>query len=244
MGGEEWEKLILRLLDFMCVSTIKSYAIKLFRGFTRRIVKRFLQNIARTTISYVRHLRHLFEIWVTNMSVESELERARQLCEQLEALVVRRGQCPNEDRTVLLMAYRALLFDYHKGILALLSNGICGSAFALLRPVVEALVRSHVVLKGSEEDVRRIREDKYRVNFKEIGPQMDTKFDLDGLLKNFLNNDARIALHSYTHSGVSQLARRFDGHDLKPHYEDGEIIEVIRSSTSAVFMVCGHRLLR
>lgn len=170
------------------------------------------------------------------MSVESELERARQLCEQLEALVVRRGQCPNEDRTMLLMAYWALLFDYHKGIVALLSNGICGSAFALLRPVVEALVRSHVVLKGSDEDVRRIREDKYRVNFETIGPQIDTAFGLNHLLENWLNN-ARTALHSYTHSGVFQLARRFDGHDLKPHYGDGEIIEVIRSSTSAVFMV-------
>ena len=173
----------------------------------------------------------------TNMSVESELESARRLGEQLEDLVVRRGQCPNEDRTMLLMAYWATLFDYYKGMLALLSNEFYGSAFALVRPVAEALVRSHVVLKGSEEDVRRIQEDKYRVNFKEIGPQMDTAFGLEGLLEKFLNNDALIALHSYTHSGVFQLARRFDGHDLKPHYGDGEIIEVIRSSTSAVFMV-------
>ncbi len=98
------------------------------------------------------------------------------------------------------------------------------------------MVRSHLVVMGSDEDVRKIQEDEYRVNFEKVGPQIDTWFGLEGLLENFLNN-ARIALHSYTHSGVSQLARRFDGHNLKPSYSDGEIVEVIRCSTSAVFMV-------
>lgn len=88
----------------------------------------------------------------------------------------------------------------------------------------------------SDEDVRRIREDEYRVNFEKIGPQIDTAFALDGLFENFLTQ-ARTALHSYTHSGVSQLSRRFDGHNLKPHYKDDEINEVIWCSTSAVFMV-------
>lgn len=170
------------------------------------------------------------------MSVESELERAQRLGEQLEDLVVRRGQCPDEDRNILLIAYWALVFDYHKGILALLSNRFCGSAFALVRPLVEALVRSHLVFIGSDEDVRKIREDEYRVNFEKIGPQIDAAFALDGFFEKFLNQ-ARTALHSFTHSGVSQLSRRFDGHDVKPHYKDDEIIEVIRCSTSAVWLV-------
>ncbi|HVS73952.1 MAG TPA: hypothetical protein VHE23_00905, partial [Candidatus Acidoferrales bacterium] len=43
--------------------------------------------------------------------------------------------------------------------------------------------------------------------------------------------------HSFTHAGISQLGRRFQGHDLTPTYDDGEIIEVIRVCTSAVWMV-------
>ncbi|MCJ7503839.1 MAG: hypothetical protein MUP80_12370 [Acidobacteriia bacterium] len=170
------------------------------------------------------------------MSVQDEIVKARHLGEQLEEVVVRIGQCPDDDRNILLLGYWALLFDYHKSILGLLSNGLCGGAFALVRPVVEALVRSHVVLMGSDEDVREIREDEYRVNFEKIGSQIDTAFGLDGLFTNFLD-DRRTALHSYTHSGTFQLARRFDGHDLKPDYNDDEIIEVVRCSTSAVFMV-------
>lgn len=170
------------------------------------------------------------------MSVQTELERARRFGAHLEELVVRRGQCPDDDRNVLLMGYWALVFDYHKGILTLLSNGFCGSAFALVRPVVEALVRSHVAVKGSMDDVRRLQQDEYRVNFATIGSWIDTEFGLGDFFTNFLTR-ARDALHSYTHAGVSQLARRFDGHDLKPRYEDNEIIEVIRSCTSAVWMV-------
>jgi len=42
---------------------------------------------------------------------------------------------------------------------------------------------------------------------------------------------------SYTHSGLLQLGRRFDGNDIKPNYSDEEIIDVIRVTTSAIFMV-------
>ncbi len=177
------------------------------------------------------------------MTVQEEIDSARRLGEQLEDLVVRRGQCPDETRNVLIIGYWALIFDYHKGILALLSNDFCGSAFALLRPLVESLVRSYLVVICSEEDLHRIIEDDYRVNFATVGPQIDTSFGTGKLFENFLSQ-ARTSLHSYTHSGLSQLSRRFEGHalaagnfDLKPHYEADEIIELIRCSTSGVWMV-------
>jgi len=170
------------------------------------------------------------------MSVQTELKSARHLGAQLEELIVQRGQCPNDDRNILLMGYWALIFDYHKGILSLISNGFYGSAFALVRPAVEALVRSHVAVKGSIDDVQRIQQDEYRVNFAKVGSWIDAEFGLGDLFKNFLNG-ARSALHSYTHAGVSQLSRRFDGHDLKSRYDDDEIIDVIRTCTSAVWIV-------
>jgi hypothetical protein len=170
------------------------------------------------------------------MSVQTEVESARRFGAQPEELVVRRGQCPDDDRNILLMGYWALIFDYHKGILSLISNGFCGSAFALVRPVVEALVRWHVAVKGSTDDVQGLQQDVYRVNFATIGPWVDAEFGLGNFFTRLLTR-ARDALHSYTHAGVSQLARRFDGRDLKPRYEDDEIIEVIRSCTSAAWMV-------
>jgi len=66
--------------------------------------------------------------------------------------------------------------------------------------------------------------------------QIDAAFNLQGFFERFLNG-ARGALHSFTHSGLSQIGRRFKGNDLEADYKDGEIIEVIHTSSSAVFMV-------
>jgi hypothetical protein len=170
------------------------------------------------------------------LSVQSELDSAQRLGEQLEKLVVERGECSDDDRNILLMAYWALLFDFHKAILSLIPNGLCGSAFALVRPAMEALVRAHVAVKGSDADIKSLQQDDYRTNFATIGAWIDREFGTGDLFTNFLGH-ARDALHSFTHAGVSQLGRRFDGHNLVPTYYDKEIIEVVRATTSAVWMV-------
>jgi hypothetical protein len=102
---------------------------------------------------------------------------------------------------------------------------------------VEAVVRAHIVIKGSQEELAAIQNDDYKVNFKAIGPRIDADFELEHLMEKFLNEVTRNALHSYTHSGILQLGRRFEGNDLKPNYPDEEITEVIRVATSAIFMV-------
>src|ERR1700678_2400040 len=156
--------------------------------------------------------------------VKNRIDSARKFGEQLELIVVNKRQLPASDRNNLLIAYWALLFDYDKGILSLLQAEFFGSAFALVRPVTEAVVRAHIAICGSEEELKALQNDDYRVNFKDIGPRLDTTFALEGLMQNFLNEKNRSALHSYTHSGVHQLGRRFDGNDLKQTYNDGEII--------------------
>ena len=168
--------------------------------------------------------------------IQKELNSARQFGEQLEAIVVSKKYTDRE-RDTLLLAYWDLVSDFHRGIHALIIKEFFGSAFALTRPVVESLVRAHVALMASDEDVKNLRNDMYRVNFKEIGPQIDAKFGLGHFMENFLNERTRAALHSYTHSGALQLGRRFDEGYVKANYKDGEIIEVIRVVTSALFMV-------
>jgi hypothetical protein len=172
-----------------------------------------------------------------NPKVQKEIDKGRKFGEQLEDIVVSKDQFPTGDANVLLIAYWALMFDYHKGILSLLQSEFFGAAFALVRPVVEAVVRAHVTLMGSEDDLASIQKDEYKVNFKEIGAKIDAAFSLEGLMENFLNDVTRSALHSYTHSGLLQLGRRFDGNEIKPNYSDGEIIEVIHVTTSGIFMV-------
>jgi hypothetical protein len=168
--------------------------------------------------------------------VQKELDDARKFGELLEQIVVNKNYTDGE-RDTLLLAYWELVSDFHRGIHALIKNEFFGSAFALVRPVVECFVRAHIALMGSEDDVKSLRDDTYKVNFKEIGPKIDAAFGMDHLMENFLSDRTREALHSYTHGGLQQLGRRFrDGH-VRPNYSDEEITEIIRVVTSALFMV-------
>ena len=135
-----------------------------------------------------------------------------------------------------VQGYWALLFDFHRSVLSLIPKPLCGGAFALVRPCMEAIARAHVAVKGTAADIKSLQDDTYRTDFSTIGPWIDSTFGAGDLFKNLFDR-ARNALHSYTHAGISQLGRRYDDHNLKPSYRDGEIIEVIRVCTSAVWMV-------
>ncbi len=134
------------------------------------------------------------------------------------------------------MAYWSVAFELHRGILCLIDHKFYGAALALVRPIVETVVRAHVAIMGSEQDLQKLHDDEYRTNFSKIGTEIDTAFDMEGVFQNFLNG-AKEALHGYTHAGLHQLGRRFSGTDLVPNYSEAEIREVIQNSTSAVFMV-------
>ena len=176
------------------------------------------------------------------MSVQDEIERATELGQRLEDLIVNKGQFVHRGaRELLVLGYWSLIFDLDKGMLSLIRSKFYGAAFALVRPIVETLIRSHVAILCSEEDLAKLRNDTYRTDFSKIGPEIDDYFHLKlnagqpGLMQKLLNH--RLALHSYTHAGIQQLARRFEEHELAANYSDGEIIEAIHAGASAVFMV-------
>ncbi len=170
------------------------------------------------------------------MTVQEELASAAEFGAKAEELVLSKGEFTTGDRNTPLMAYWSLAFEFHKSILSLLRSQYYGAAFALVRPLLEATIRAHLVLFVSDGTLARITSDEYRTNFGTVGNEIDTAFGMDGVFENFLTG-ARDALHGYTHIGMHQLGRRFKGANLEPNYTEGEIIEVIRVSTSAAFMV-------
>jgi hypothetical protein len=169
--------------------------------------------------------------------LNSEIELSNRFGETIQLLVVAKGECPTGDRNKLLIALWSLVFEIQRGILCLIHNKLFGPAQALVRPITEAVIRAHVVIMGSDEDVERILKDNYQTNFKTIRAEIDAAFGTGTLFENFLNEATRDAMHSYTHGGMQQLGRRFQGTDLTPNYSEGELLESVRVSTSAVFLV-------
>src|SRR4051794_6604076 len=106
--------------------------------------------------------------------VDHEIDRATRLGQRLEDLVFKRNEFRiKSDRDDILIACWSLLFEYQKGILCLLRFQYYAPAFALLRPVVDALVGSHVAHIGSNDEVQRIRQDRYSVNYEKDGLRID-----------------------------------------------------------------------
>ena len=116
--------------------------------------------------------------------IEHEIDRAGRFGQRLEDLVYNAAKdgkvvysSKNDD---LLLSYWSLVFDYSKGIVCLLANKFHSPAFALMRPLVEAVTREHIVLVGSEDDVKKIYAGgpqsrellvKYGVEFVMTGPR-------------------------------------------------------------------------
>jgi hypothetical protein len=172
-------------------------------------------------------------------TASDEIDRATIFSQRLENLVGQKNSVtlgPAGNRAGLLLAYWSVAFDIDKGILALLQHKFYAGAFALIRPLVETQLRAHVVIMGSDADVARIASDDYQVNFKTIGSEIDKSFGMNGYTERFLDQ-SRDVLHSFTHSGLAQLGRRFEGNDLVAHYNDEEIIELIHIATTSVFLV-------
>ena len=84
------------------------------------------------------------------MTVKEEIERSTAFGQELEDLIVKRGTLTFVDQTRdrILAAYWPLVFDYDKSILHLLRAGFYGGVFALVRPLVEALVRDAQLLQN------------------------------------------------------------------------------------------------
>lgn len=59
------------------------------------------------------------EFVMTNR-VEEEIGRANQFGDEIQNLVVAKGQCPAGERDTLLIGYWSLAFGHHKGVLCLL----------------------------------------------------------------------------------------------------------------------------
>jgi hypothetical protein len=171
--------------------------------------------------------------------IEHEIDRAGRFGQRPEDLVYNAAKAgkvvyrtKNDD---LLISYWSLVFDYSKGIVCLLANKFHSPAFALMRPLVEAVTREHIVLVGSEDEVKKIRSDRFKVNYNKDGARIDKILGSGSLFQGFLK-DSRDMLYSLTHSGTAQLQNRWEGDALGSGFSDVRILALLATCSIAVFM--------
>jgi hypothetical protein len=140
---------------------------------------------------------------------------------------------PDTDVKLLVASIFSLVMEHHGAILYLLRAGqFDGSAFALVRPLIDCAYRAHWIHACAKPDiVLRIKngEDVFP-GLVNMAAEIEKKVDADGFFPSVTPYIR--ALHGYTHGGLEQLGRRFDAAgNVRPNYSDGEKLEAIRSTT-------------
>lgn len=144
------------------------------------------------------------------------------------------------DQKVIIVALFSLTIEHHGAILYLLRSGrFDGSAFALTRPLVDAIYRAFWVHFCAEpKHLEAIRKGDFQYPplpnmADEVEKRMSYTGGLFTIIKPFVT-----ALHGYTHGGLEQLGRRFDDQgNVRAAYDDGAKMEVINSTTSYLVML-------
>ena len=144
------------------------------------------------------------------------------------------------DEKTIIVALFSLVVEHHGAILTLMKTGrFDGSAFALVRPLIDAVYRAfwvHFCAKPEHLTAIRKGESPYP-GLPNMADEVEKHMNYTGGLFTALKPHVK-ALHGYTHGGLEQLGRRFDAAgNVQPNYAAGEKLEVINSTTVYLVML-------
>jgi hypothetical protein len=148
-------------------------------------------------------------------------------------------------RIVLAATFISVAMSHHKSILVLLQDdGLVGSAFALFRPLVEAIYRglfTAFLANDSQVEMIRIGEGSYP-RFSELAKSLDGMLNADGFFSAY-SGKTWSTLCGYTHTGLEQLCQRIDSNaTIRANYDLTNVNQMVNSST-AVLVVGALSLL-
>jgi hypothetical protein len=186
--------------------------------------------------------------FVTVSLLDDITVRGFQVRRRLRELVTRHVYEP-DNKTRALAAYVDVALEYHKAIWHLTEAKFHGAAFALVRPVFDAMLRAHWLnMLATEEQINRVFDDLKFPPMPELRRQIRKAYFTDAPADEALPAEATeaffqfleqswSAMSDYTHSGSLQLGRRFTNGELKPNYSDGEIVEALSLATVALLLL-------
>ncbi len=165
-------------------------------------------------------------------AVQAEIQRAERMHAFIQKTIPDRF-IGDTDVMLLVASMFSLVMEHHGAILYLLRTGqYDGSAFALVRPLIDSAYRAHWVYACAKPDiVVRIKngEDVFP-GLINMATEIEKRVDTDGFFPSIAPYIK--VLHGCTHGGLEQLGRRFDaGGNVAPSYSDEEKREAINAVT-------------
>jgi hypothetical protein len=176
------------------------------------------------------------------LDIQGVIAHASTLSNNLHLLLSNDRQHVNKtNRDSLCLLHWSLIFEHHGGILLLLRESYYAPAFALLRPFIEAFLRSYIAMTGTEHQVAALWAGNLNnIDFVQIWSQIDQRLGSEqrfGLKYRGLTG----ALHGFTHGGKEQLVRQASGLDIVSSFTEDEVRGLVKETMpvaclAAVFM--------
>ena len=167
--------------------------------------------------------------------VEKRIRTARRLLAQ--------HGYPDDLRTVVVSGFIDQMIEHHAALLLLIRSRLVGSAFALVRSIVEGMYRGlWINYCATDDEIKKFeKDDQIRLTMAEMAEAIDEKYHAQGFFA-AMKERGWYSLNSYAHTGMLQLGRRFTGHDLELAYTEEQIYEVTTTATTCTLLLVGKFL--
>ena len=151
------------------------------------------------------------------------LKRTNRIFEELVRIAPDERMADN--KTTLLALFTSLAMEHYRAILILVESQVAvGSAFALFRPLLEAIARGEwLYLCGTEEDrIAFIRGDLQLKGLRQLAIEVDDKTGVGSWLGNYTKSYTHLC--DFTHGGLLAVGSRLTPQgSIEPNYKESRI---------------------
>ena len=172
------------------------------------------------------------------MNIEESLYNAQNLMDSIDKKM-NGVVLPGHLRSKVFHSLLHLSLEHFGSIVILVKSRMNGSAYALLRPQYEAVIRGLYFQNcADQKEIELFIAGENPYGLYTMIKKIDGKLDIDSF-KNFYTLVKNV-IHTYTHGGIEQLERRYTENELVSNFTENECISLIELSsnlarTSAIF---------
>jgi hypothetical protein len=150
------------------------------------------------------------------------------------------GRKSEGKRKKVVAGFLSLSMQHHHSISLLVENKLYSSAFALLRPLFDAVYRgTWISLAASDDEIENFSIDKdfeFKNTYK-LAKDIDKKINVTTFHDVYKQNSP--LLHGMTHGGIEQIGRQFDkdGDTIQTTFDNEALFALLNSSNVSLGMI-------
>ncbi|WP_136800030.1 DUF6988 family protein [Desulfosediminicola ganghwensis] len=144
-----------------------------------------------------------------------------------------------DGRKEIVAASLDVAMEHQKAIITLIAREFYGSAFSLIRVLFETYIRSlWLNYCASDKELEKFKKNKLDKQFQELINDIEQIKGYSGGTLSKAKKAGWKAMNSFTHSGFTQIERRYSQDSISPNYDQVEIDEAIDFSNATGLLCC------